>query len=113
MCIQINQKITNLCHTFELSPFLYNKLVWSKYRIKNLVLIKAKERAYDTFNNGNILLIIAHSFKQLLPNFHKALGNAGKCALALSLTIALLLIITGYRSAGYIVIWAPPYFLIH
>jgi uncharacterized membrane protein len=62
---------------------------------------------------GNILWIIAHSFKRLLPNFRNALGNAGKGAVALSLIIALVLIITGYRSAEYIAVWAPPYFLVH
>ena len=62
---------------------------------------------------GNILWIIAHSFKRLLPNFRNALGNAGKGAVALSLIIALVLIITGYRSADYIAVWAPPYFLVH
>ena len=62
---------------------------------------------------GNILWIIAHSFKRLLPNFRNSLGNAGKGAVALSLIIALVLIITGYRSAEYIAVWAPPYFLVH
>ena len=62
---------------------------------------------------GSILWIIAHSFKRLLPNFRNALGNAGKGAVALSLIIALVLIITGYRSADYIAVWAPPYFLVH
>ena len=62
---------------------------------------------------GNILWIIAHSFKRILPNFRNALGTSGKGAVALSLLIALMLIITGYRSAEYIAVWTPPYFLVH
>ena len=57
---------------------------------------------------GNILWIIAHSFKRLLPNFRSALGNAGKGAVALSLIIALEIIITGNRSAAYIAVSAHP-----
>ena len=62
---------------------------------------------------GNILWVIAHSFTRLLPNFRNALGNAGKGAVALSLIIALVLIITGYRSTDYIAVWAPPDFLVY
>ena len=36
---------------------------------------------------GNILWIVAHSFKRVLPNFRNALGNVGKGAVALSLII--------------------------
>ena len=62
---------------------------------------------------GNILWIVAHSFKRILPNFRNALGNAGKGAVALSLIIALLLIVIGYRSAEYVAVWTPPHFLVH
>lgn len=62
---------------------------------------------------GNILWVIAHSFKRVLPNFRNSLGNAGKGAVAVSLIIALLLIVIGYRSAGYVAVWTPPHFLVH
>ena len=62
---------------------------------------------------GNILWIVAHSFKRIFPNFRNALGNAGKGAVALSLIIALLLIVIGYRSAEYVAVWTPPNFLVH
>ena len=62
---------------------------------------------------GNILWVIAHSFKRVLPNLRNSLGNAGKGAVAVSLIFALVLIITGYRSAEYVVVWTPPNFLVH
>ena len=62
---------------------------------------------------GNILWVIAHSFKRVLPNLRNSLGNAGKGAVAISLIIALVLIVTGYRSAEYVAVWAPPNFLVH
>ena len=62
---------------------------------------------------GNILWVSAHSFKRVLPNLRNSLGNAGKGAVAVSLIFALVLIITGYRSAEYVVVWTPPNFLVH
>jgi uncharacterized membrane protein len=62
---------------------------------------------------GNILWVIAHSFKRVLPNLRNSLGNAGKGAVAISLIIALVLIVTGYRSAEYVAVWTPPNFLVH
>ena len=62
---------------------------------------------------GNILWIFAHSFKRVLPNFRNALGNVGKGVVALSLIIALVLIVIGYRSAEYVAVWTPPHFLVH
>ena len=62
---------------------------------------------------GNILWVIAHSFKRVLPILRNSLGNAGKGAVAISLIIALVLIVTGYRSAEYVAVWTPPNFLVH
>ena len=62
---------------------------------------------------GNILWVIAHSFKRVLPNLRNSLVNAGKGAVAISLIIALVLIVTGYRSAEYVAVWNPPNFLVH
>ena len=62
---------------------------------------------------GNILWIIAHTFKRLLPNFRNSLGNAGKGAVAFLIIISLVLMILGYRSAEYIVVWTPPQFFLH
>jgi len=41
------------------------------------------------------------------------LGNAGKGAVAISLILALVLIVIGYRSAEYVAVWTPPNFLVH
>ena len=62
---------------------------------------------------GNILWIIAHTFKRLLPNFRNSLGNAGKGAVAFLIIISLVLMILGYRSAEYIGVWTPPQFFLH
>ncbi len=62
---------------------------------------------------GNILWVIAHSFKRVLPNLRNSLGNAGKGAVAISLILALVLIVIGYRSAEYVAVWTPPNFLVH
>lgn len=62
---------------------------------------------------GNILWIIAHTFKRLLPNFRNSLGNAGKGAVAVLIIISLVLMIIGYRSAEYIGVWTPPQFFLH
>lgn len=62
---------------------------------------------------GNILWIIAHTFKRLLPNFRNSLGNAGKGAVAFLIIISLVLMIFGYRSAEYIGVWTPPQFFLH
>ena len=62
---------------------------------------------------GNILWIIAHTFKRLLPNFRNSLGNAGKGVVAFLIIISLVLMILGYRSAEYIGVWTPPQFFLH
>ena len=62
---------------------------------------------------GNILWVSAHSFKRVLPNLRNSLGNVGKGAVAISLIIALVLIVIGYKSAEYVAVWTPPNFLVH
>ncbi len=62
---------------------------------------------------GNILWVIAHSFRRVLPNLRNSLGNIGKGAVAISLIIALVLIVIGYRSAEYVAVWTPPNFLVY
>lgn len=69
---------------------------------------------------GFVLLIFgvalwwaAHLFKQVMPERRAALGNAGKAWVALALTLAIVLMIFGYRMTDFIYVWAPPAFLVH
>lgn len=62
---------------------------------------------------GLLLWAGAHYFKRLAPGPRAALGNAGKGAAAAAILAALVLMVLGYRSAGFIYVWAPPSFMVH
>lgn len=62
---------------------------------------------------GLMLWWAAHLFKRLAPAQRAAMGDRGKGLIAILLVVAVVLIVMGYRSAGYIGIWTPPAFLTH
>ena len=62
---------------------------------------------------GLILWVGAHLFKRLMPEARAQLGTAGRGAVALTLVVALALIIWGYRGAEFVPVWSPPAFLTH
>jgi len=55
----------------------------------------------------------AHFFKRLAPAQRAAMGDKGKLLIAGLLVGALVLIVTGYRSADSSAVWTPPAFLTH
>ena len=63
---------------------------------------------------GLALWIGAHLFRRLAPGPHAALGEMpGKLLVSFVVIVALVLMVTGFRSAGFIEIWSPPAFLTH
>ena len=62
---------------------------------------------------GLIEWVGAHWFKRLFPRQRSKMGDTGKGLVALSVVMALLLIIFGYRWAPFIPVWSPPAFMTH
>ncbi len=62
---------------------------------------------------GIALFIGAHAFKRLAPDARSRLGEPGKGLVALLLLVAIVLMVIGYRSAGFVNVWFPPAFMIH
>lgn len=62
---------------------------------------------------GVLLWTLAHLFKRLAPGPRGALGDKGKGIAAVAILGSVVLMVLGYRSAGYVHVWAPPAFLTH
>ena len=55
----------------------------------------------------------AHLFKRVAPERRAAMGDKGKGAVALALLGSIVLMVIGFKTAGYADIWYPPTFLTH
>jgi uncharacterized membrane protein len=69
---------------------------------------------------GYLLLILglalfagSHWFKRLAPARRAAMGDPGKGLVTLGIVASIVLMVIGYRSAGFVNVWFPPAFLIH
>jgi uncharacterized membrane protein len=62
---------------------------------------------------GVALWTVAHLFKRLAPAKRAAMGNMGKILVALALAASIVLMVLGYKNAGYIELWTAPAFLTH
>jgi uncharacterized membrane protein len=66
---------------------------------------------------GLLVWIFAHLFKRIFPDLRQKINNRGekftKAFLSLLITIAVILIIIGYRHAPNVIIYDPPTFLKH
>ena len=62
---------------------------------------------------GLLLWVAAHYFKRLMPDARAALGDKGKGLVAVAIVVSVVMMILGYRSAGYVDVWTPPAFLVH
>ncbi|MBF9058407.1 hypothetical protein HKCCSP123_04350 [Rhodobacterales bacterium HKCCSP123] len=63
---------------------------------------------------GIVLFVGAHWFKRLSPDSRAAMGEAkGKGIMAVVMLAGLILLIIGYRNAGFVNVWAPPAFMTH
>jgi uncharacterized membrane protein len=69
---------------------------------------------------GYILLLLglavwtgAHVFKRVAPDRRAAMGDAGKGLVAVLLLGSIVLMVIGYRSAGFVNVWFPPAFMVH
>lgn len=62
---------------------------------------------------GLLLWVAAHYFKRLMPEARAALGDKGKGLVAVAIVVSVVMMILGYRSAGYVDVWTPPAFLVH
>lgn len=55
----------------------------------------------------------AHLFKRLAPARREAMGDAGRGAVAVALAVSIVLMVIGYRGAGFVNLWYPPAFMVH
>lgn len=69
---------------------------------------------------GYILLILgvalfagAHWFKRLAPDARAKMGDAGRGAVTVALLAGIVLMVIGYRNAGFVNVWFPPAFMVH
>ncbi|MGQ0564700.1 MAG: NnrU family protein [Gemmobacter sp.] len=62
---------------------------------------------------GLALWWAAHLFKRLAPGPRLALGEPGKAVVAVVLVAGVVLMVFGYRGAGFVPLWEPPTFLRH
>jgi uncharacterized membrane protein len=63
---------------------------------------------------GIVLFVGAHWFKRLAPDSRAAMGeNAGKGIMAVVMLAGLVLMVIGYRGAGFVNVWFPPAFMVH
>ncbi|MBK6468254.1 MAG: hypothetical protein IPL38_06590 [Rhodobacter sp.] len=62
---------------------------------------------------GVALWWVAHLFKRLAPGPRVRLGDPGKGLVALALVGAVVLMVLGFRAAGFVELWYPPGWLVH
>jgi len=63
---------------------------------------------------GIVLFVGAHWFKRLSPDSRAAMGETkGKGIMAVVMLGGLILLIIGYRNAGFVNVWIPPAFMVH
>lgn len=66
---------------------------------------------------GLALWVLAHLFKRLAPEARAAMaermGDASKGVIALALVISIVLMVIGYRAAGFVHVYVPPSWGIH
>jgi uncharacterized membrane protein len=63
---------------------------------------------------GIMLFVGAHWFKRLAPARRAAMGEEkGKGLLAVVMLAGLVILIIGYRNAGFVNVWIPPAFMTH
>ena len=63
---------------------------------------------------GIVLFVGAHWFKRLSPDSRAAMGeDKGKGIMAVVMLAGLVLLIIGYRNAGFVNVWVPPAFMTH
>src|SRR6056297_62234 len=62
---------------------------------------------------GVALFAGAHWFKRLAPARREALGDAGRGAVAVAMLAGIVLMVIGYRGAGFVNVWYPPAFMVH
>lgn len=63
---------------------------------------------------GIALFVGAHWFKRLSPERRAAMGeDKGKGIMAVVMLAGLVLLIIGYRNAGFVNVWVPPAFMTH
>jgi len=69
---------------------------------------------------GYVLLILgialfagAHWVKRLVPEKRAAWGDKGKGVLSILAIASVVLMVVGYRNAGFVNVWVPPAFMTH
>jgi uncharacterized membrane protein len=62
---------------------------------------------------GLVLWNAAHLFKRVLPRQRAAMGNAGRGVVAIAILAGLVLMVIGYRGAGYVHLYALPGWVWH
>ena len=63
---------------------------------------------------GIVLFVGAHWYKRLSPARRAAMGEAkGKGIMAVVMLVGLVLMVIGYRNAGFVNVWVPPAFMTH
>lgn len=55
----------------------------------------------------------AHLFKRLAPARRAGMGDKGKGLVTVLVLASVVLMVIGYRAAGFVAIWEPPGFLVH
>ncbi|MEM7724635.1 MAG: NnrU family protein [Pseudomonadota bacterium] len=62
---------------------------------------------------GVLLFMGAHWFKRLAPERRAAMGDAGRGVVTVGLLAGIVLMVIGYRNAGFVNVWFPPAFMVH
>lgn len=69
---------------------------------------------------GYVLIVLgvglwsgAHWFKRLAPAKRAEMGEKGKGLVTVLLVVSIVLMVIGYRSAGFVNVWFPPAFTVH
>lgn len=55
----------------------------------------------------------AHLFKRVAPERRMGMGDKGKGLVAIALVLAIVLMVIGFKTTGFVNIWYPPSFLVH
>lgn len=62
---------------------------------------------------GLVLFAGGHWVKRLAPAKRAEWGDKGKGVLALAMLLGVVLMVVGYRGAGFVNVWVPPAFMTH
>ena len=101
-----------------ITPISWGIFIFSFNQILDIIIIKAEPKIMTLLFLGLVLWTFCHSLKRIFPAGRNKLDtiagvNGSKGILAIGVIISLVLIVIGYRSSNYVLLYNSPNFTIY